>query len=104
MLLTISDKEWKWQSTEISTQLRIKRLEEQLNEGDQVVSQVIKGGADAAAARTTLEALAARVNDSFILGHWLNGQLARGIILDDFESSPLSNWTGTSCTLSEQTA
>ena len=104
MLLTISDKELKWQSTEISTQLRIKRLEEQLNEGDQVVSQVITGGADAAAARTTLEALAARVNDSFILGHWLNGQLARGIILDDFESSPLSNWTGTSCTLSEQTA
>ena len=85
MELLIGDKEWKENKIELSTQMRLKRLEEQANEGEPVVTQVIQKKTGVKVKRKQLQVVGALINDSFILGHSENDKLGMGQILDDFE-------------------
>lgn len=102
--ITASDKEWKWQTLEYENQLRIKRLEEQVTGGSSdVLLSTISETITTVAKRLLLKRQIVRIDDSFVLSHPINGVLNRGIILDAFDSNPAASWTGTNCTVAEET-
>lgn len=100
--IIVADREWRWQNLDDNAQIRLKRLEEQNQEGDEIVTNVLQFKIPATLKRKALITEVERINDSFILGHRTNGQLGRGAELDDFETTPTSNWAGTNCSLAEE--
>lgn len=73
---------------------RIKRLEEEQSKNDDILIQIVDLTRDFRPRRRYFQVLSkAKIFDSFIIGHSVNGLLGMGTILDNFETGAAANWT-----------
>lgn len=102
--IELGDKEFRleaWMAYQLND--RITALEQQSTTPGSLATTLVQFQHTPIVKRTSMKMTITRINDSFILGHdGDNGKLGRGKILDDFEVSPLSNWTGTNCAITVQ--
>lgn len=101
--IELGDKEFRFEAwLSFDMEYRIKKLEEESTKDSGIVTNLVQFTHTPTYRRKSIITTLQRINDSFILGHSTNGVLGRGTVLDDFEGT-IANWTGTSCTLTEQT-
>jgi len=90
--ITLSDKPLRSSSIEENTVTRLKRLEELSVQSTDIITLLTQREHTMTLERHQLTLEYEYVNDSFILGHPINGLLGMGAILDDFESG-VATWT-----------
>lgn len=99
--LEFGDKEFRieaWMATDLD--VRIKKLEEEVVNEASYTSELTQIVHTLTPTRTTMSRTITRINDSFILGHPLNGALGRGIILENWEGG-IGSWTSGDVTVSQ---
>lgn len=90
--VTLSDKPLRTASVEENTVVRLKRLEELSVQSTDIITLLTQREHEMTLERHQLTLEYEYVNDSFILGHPVNGLLGMGVILDDFESG-IGTWS-----------
>ena len=102
--MEFGDKEFRFEGwLAFDLEYRIKKLEEESAKDTSVISRLIQFAHTPTARRKSRTMSVSPINDSALLDHPINGQCERGQILDDFETTPTVNWSGTSCSLAEET-
>jgi len=101
--ITLGDKAYRLGQYESLIESRIKRLENLLSGDYEVLNASRNFNHTLNVSITSATYQEECINDSFILGHPVNGLIGMGIILDDFESGWTGNWIGSGFTLSNDT-
>lgn len=85
-----------------NVEYRVKKLEEEMVKDIDILYNLIQLSHSITHRRKSIRRIVNRINDSFVLGHPVNGILGRGKVLEDFEGG-VSSWSGSSCSITSET-